>query len=318
VNSIAKPLVSVIVPTYERVASVERLLNALNRQSMPAKNYEVIVVVDGSNDGTLELVGRSQVPFSLTTIGQENKGRAAACNRGIKSAQGDLVILLDDDMEPSPQLLEAHWSYHQGHPRLGVLGAVPICLEPSSPPVLQFVGNKFNQHLDKVSHSGSLLSLRDFYSGNFSIERKVINEVGLFDERFTVYGNEDLELFWRLQQAGVRLVFSVEASVTQHYDKTYASLAKDNIDKGKTSILLARLHPEVISDIKLSTYQQESLKWRLFRESLLGLSRIWKSVPQLVIRFVSWMEKRRPALLPTLYRFTLDYFYWLGVRQAGS
>jgi GT2 family glycosyltransferase len=312
-----EPFVSLVIPTYQRCASVERLLQALNQQSLAAEKYEVIVVIDGSIDGTREMLDRAQTPFRLKSIWQTNQGRASACNRGIRAARGSLVVLLDDDMEPSPQLLDAHWNAHMGNPRLGVLGAVPIRLEPSSPPIMQFIGAKFNQHLEKLAQSGYTLNLRDFYSGNFSARRMVLMEVGLFDENYKIYGNEDLDLSWRLRQAGIQLVYNAEASATQNYEKDYAALARDNIAKGKTSILLARLHPEVLPEIKLSTYNQESKKWRLVRTGLLFLSRFIKSIPTVIIHFMSWLEKRHPAQLQLYYRLSLDYFYWLGVRNAG-
>ena len=313
-----EPLISLIVPTYQRRASVERLLLALSHQSLLADKFEVIVVMDGSMDGTRELVEHSITPFRLRGFWQSNLGRAAACNRGIRAANGCLVLLLDDDMEPSPLLLEAHWNAHQANPRLGVLGAVPIRLMPSSPPVTQFIGAKFNQHLEKLAQPGYTLNLRDFYSSNFSIRRTLLMETGLFDNHFKVYGNEDLELCWRLRQAGIQLVYRPEALATQHYEKDYAVLAMDNFAKGSTSILVAKLHPEAISEIKLSTYNQESLQWRLLRAGLLYLSRLWKPLPQVVVHFMSWLEKSNTAHLPLYYRLSLDYFYWLGVRNAKS
>jgi hypothetical protein len=136
--------------------------------------------------------------------------------------------------------------------------------------------------------------------------------------KFKVYGNEDVELSWRLRQAGIQLVYCAAASATQHYEKNYASLARDNIDKGKTSILLSKLHPEVLPEIKLSAYSQETVKWRLLRACLLSVSQVWKPLPNMIIRFMSWLEKRRPAHLPLYYRLSLDYYYWLGVRNAKS
>lgn len=311
-------LISVIVPTYQRCASVERLLLALSQQSLHPEKYEVIIVVDGSSDGTHEMVEHSQTPYRLRSIWQTNQGRATACNRGIQAAQGSLVVLLDDDMEPSEPMLEAHWNAHQGNPRLGVLGAVPIRLAPFSTPVVQFIGTKFNQHLEKLAQPGYTLNLRDFYSGNFSIRRPVLLEAGLFDEHFKEYGNEDLELSWRLRKSGIPLVYCKDALATQHYGKDYPALARDNIAKGKTSILFAKLHPEVIPEIKLSTSSQESWRWRLLRACLLFLSQIWKPMPHIMIRCMSWLEKRRPAHLPLFYRLSLDYFYWLGVRNTES
>jgi GT2 family glycosyltransferase len=261
------------------------------------------------------MIERLPSPFFLRSIWQTNQGRAAACNNGIHAAQGNLILLLDDDMEPSPQLLKAHWNAHQANPRLGVFGAVPIHVEPSSPPVMQFIGAKFNQHLEKLAQPDYTFNLRDFYSGNFSIRRAVLMEVGLFDEHFKVYGNEDLELAWRLRHAGIKLIYSQEALAAQHNEKDFATLARDNIAKGKTS-MRANLHPEAINETKLNTYYQESFRWRSLRTALLFLGRIWKALPQFMIRFMLWLEKRRPDQLALYYRLSLDYFYWLGVRTA--
>ena len=317
-NISQEPLISVIVPTYQRCASVGRLLLALSHQTMPAEKYEVIVVIDGSTDGTREMVEQSQSPFKLKNIWQPNQGRAIACNLGIREAEGSLVVILDDDMEPSAHLLDAHWDAHTAGLRIGVLGAVPIWVEPTSPPVLQYIGEKFNEHLERLAKPDYTLNLRDFFSGNFSIRRSLLTEVGLFNDQFKIYGNEDLELSWRLRQAGIQLVYCAEASAIQHHEKDYATLARDNIDKGKTSILFSKLHPEATPEIKLSSYSQESLKWRLLRACLLSLSQVWKSLPKVIVRSVSWLEKRRSAQLPLYYRFSLDYFYWLGVRNAES
>ena len=309
------PQISLVIPTYQRRASVERLLNALNLQSLPPQEFEVIVVIDGSLDGTRALVDQVPTHFCLRSMWQPNQGRAVACNLGIRSARGRLIVLLDDDMEPAPRLLEAHLIAHQAGPRLGVLGAVPILLEPSPSALAQYIGSKFNHHLEKLAQPDHEIHLRDFYSGNFSIRRDVLMEAGLFDEAFQIYGNEDLELFWRLRELGVQIVYCAEATAIQHYEKNFAALAMDYIDKGETSILLFQKHPDALPELKLNTRQQESRKWRLLRAGLLRLSRHWRKTPEQAIRFMTWLELRRPARLHLYYRLALDYFYWLGVNH---
>ncbi len=310
------PLISVVVPTYQRCAAIQRLLRALEHQTLRMDLFEVIVVIDGSSDGTREQLDTFRTAYPLTPLWQSNQGRAAACNRGILAASGELIVILDDDMEPPPDLLEAHLKLHQQIHCLAVVGAVPVQLDPSSPPVMKFIGEKFNQHLAKLSQPGYQLNLRDFYSGNFSIPRSVLLDAGMFEAQFNAYGNEDLELFWKLRKSGIKLIYSAEAYAIQHYEKDFPALAKDNLAKGKTSLLFARLHPEVIPEIKLSTYDQESLKWRVMRSALLFVSRIWKGTPDLIIQIMSWLEKRNPMDLFLYYRLSLDYFYWLGVRNA--
>lgn len=308
--------ISIIIPTYQRRASVERLLQALKAQTLPPDQFEVIVVIDGSNDGTEAMVAQFASPFALQPLWQPNKGRAAACNAGAYAARGELLVFLDDDMVPAPSFLTGHLEAHAGKERVGMMGAVPIDIADSSSPVIKYVGTKFNQHLQKLADPDYELHLRDFYSGNFSIPRAILLEVGPYDEGFTIYGNEDLELGWRLRQDGVHLAYSPNALAKQQYLKGFDGLARDTIAKGRTAVLLAHKHPETWQELKLSAYHQSSRKWRIVRSILLRLSSVWKGLPNTIIQLVLWQERWLPFRLQLTYQFALDYFYWVGARAA--
>jgi GT2 family glycosyltransferase len=312
----AIPYLSVIIPTYRRRDSVERALRALARQTLAPETYEVIVSIDGSQDGTREMIETFSVPYRLAHVWQPNRGRGAACNAGIRMARGEMLVIVDDDMEPAPDCLESHWHAHPIGSRFGVMGAVPISGEDDDPPVAAYIAAKFNQHLDNLAQPDHCLTLRDFYSGHFSIRRDVLLEVGLFDEAFRIYGNEDLELSLRLTKAGVTLIYAPRALAYQHYSKDFAALARDTIAKGKTAVLLASKHPEALPALQLSAYDQGSWRWRLTRDILLMLSRLWASAPEKVVAIVSWLERRRVKQLHLCYRFVLDYMYWLGAKAA--
>jgi GT2 family glycosyltransferase len=313
---IAPRRISVVIPTYQRCAGLQRALHALSRQTLPADQYAVIISIDGSQDGTQEMVSRFASPYQLCSIWQPNQGRAAACNAGVGIAKGELLVLLDDDMEPTPGFLEAHLDAHRESSRPGVVGAAPIILDQSSPPVVEYIGLKFNHHLEILAQPEYQFKLRDFYSGNFSIRRQVFLDIGGFDDSFKIYGNEDLELSVRLAGAGVQLVYNAEALAHQHFTKAFAALARDHIAKGRTAVLLARKHPETFPDLKLSLYRQASRKWLLLRAGLLGLSRVSAEVPDQIMLFMAWLERRRPARFHHYCFLALDYFYWLGAGSA--
>jgi GT2 family glycosyltransferase len=309
------PEISVVVPTYQRRESVTRLLDAMARQSLPPAAYEVILVVDGSTDGTREMAERMRVPYRLRVLWQANRGRAAACNAGLRAAEGELVVILDDDMEPVPEFLAAHRRAHAAEPRLGVVGAVPVRVEDEASPTASYIGAKFNRHLEKLAGQTGF-GLRDFYSGNFSARRSVLLEVGGFDEDFRIYGNEDLELSLRLAEAGVRLVFDPAAAARQHYGKDFAALARDTAAKGRTAVLLATKRPETIPQLALSGYTRGGILRRALRGALLAADRRWASAPGLVIGIVQWVERRRLRALDRWYGFALEYFYWAGATAA--
>ena len=313
--------ISVVIPTYQRRALLERTLHFLAHQTYPPDAFEVVVSIDGSEDGTEEMVRRTRAPYRLICLWQENRGRAAACNAGLHRAQGDLIVLLDDDMEPAPTFLEAHARAHEGRThegkeRLGVLGAVPVPIEPDASPVTRYIGTKFNRHLATLSRPDYQLKLRDFYSGNFSIKRSVLLEVGGFDEEFDVYGNEDLDLSLRLQHAGVAFAYCREAAAWQRYTKDFAALSRDTVAKGRTAVLLARKHPGSFDDLKLGTYGHAPWVVRQIREALLRLGERQPAFPEAIIRFVMWLERFPVFSTEAAYVQVLGYFYWMGARAA--
>jgi glycosyltransferase involved in cell wall biosynthesis len=309
------PTLSVVVPTFQRCASVRRLLTALSQQTLAAAEYEVVVSIDGSTDGTREMVSGFAAPFHLSAVWQPNGGRAAACNAGIRESRGRVVVLVDDDMEPRPEFLAAHLGQHPPGTRRGVLGAVPIHLDPDSPPAARYIRDKFKRHEAKLAQAGYSIRFRDFYSGNFSIPRDVLMEAGLFDPAFNVYGNEDSELALRLLRAGVALVYNGEAAATQHYEKDFAALARDNESKGQTAVLCLQKYPETLASLRRRS-QKGSWKWRIARRLLLAMTTAAGSLPGLMVRLVDWQERRRSPQLHRYYRLTLDYFFWLGAGRA--
>lgn len=316
IHSIDVPRISVIIPTFQRRELLRRELCALAQQTLPKDMYQVIVSMDGSTDGTREMVAEFKVPFELFFVWQPNRGRASACNAGIQRATGEVLVILDDDMEPAPECLAQHWRAHTEASRIGVMGAVPIRSDPTALPIAAFVANKFNRHLEKLARQGHALELRDFFSGHFSIRREVMLEVGGYDEAFRIYGNEDLELSLRLTAAGVRLVYLPEAVAFQSYTKNFAALAHDSIAKGKTAVLLASKHPDAFSSLQLANYAKASWRWRWARAGLLKLTGLCPLASGGVIALTGWLERLRLKRLDLFYRFALDYFYWLGVESA--
>jgi GT2 family glycosyltransferase len=316
------PTLSVVIPTFQRRDSLLRLLASLTRQTLSADAYDVIAVVDGSTDGTAEAARGLVAPYTLSVLEGPNRGRARACNTGVRAATGDVVVLLDDDMEASPGFLAAHAQAHAGAVRRAVVGAAPIAVSPDSPPFVRYMGDGFRKRLARLGQPGYRLSFRDTYTGNFSAPREVLLAVGGFDEAFRVYGHEDYELALRLQAAGVELAFSPDACAQQHYEKSFASFARDGIARGRTAVLFAGKHPEIVDRIQLSQFHKESWRWRTLRGALLRLSRLSDRVPDVVVAVIGLLERREPARMDKYYTLAIDYLYWYGalgaLREQGA
>src|SRR5215831_17735767 len=118
----SEPRLTIVVPSYNRLASLERLLSSLERQTVPHDEFEVVVVDDGSTDGTFDALQRRQTSITLRVCQQANAGPAAARNRGVREARAELILFLDDDVVPIDGLIAMHLDYHAHHTNTVVIG----------------------------------------------------------------------------------------------------------------------------------------------------------------------------------------------------
>lgn len=307
-----RSLASVIIPTHQRREPLRRALESLARQTAPAGSFEVIVAIDGSADGTREMLAGVAAPFELRVTEDMQRSRAAARNAALELVRGDVVVLLDDDMEAAPELIERHRSHHSPGSRVCVLGAVPVHLDSGSQHAARFVAAKFDAHLATIARPGHSFVPRDFYSGNTSLRAEVLAEVGGFDPSFAVYGNEDVELGLRLRDGGVALRYDARALARQEYGKDLRGLAGDTLEKGHTTVVLARTHPAAFGSLRLAGPGDGSRAWLSVRALLLRAARRLPSSTRAVIAAGAALERLGLWRQPLFYRALLDYVFWAG------
>lgn len=314
------PRLSVVVPTRERRDSVLRLLRALHAQTAPPSAFEVVVAADGTSDDTVQAVSGHASPFALRTIAQSHRGLAATRNAGARAASGNVVLFLDDDMEPAPALVAGHLARHDAPDVLGVVGAAPIVVPPDASPIVRYRARGFARKLDRLATRPDGLAFNDVYGGNFSLRRSTLLSAGGYDERFVAYGHEDYELAMRLARAGGRFVYSPGALAHQYYGKTLRGLAADVESEGRTAVLFARAHPEVLSSLGLGRFRDRSRRAQLRLAATIALSRV---IPNLADRLVAAVERRErdaarldDTALFARYDRLFDALYWIGAERA--
>jgi len=234
-----------VVPTHNRRdVLVSRTLPAIFDQDLPSTEYEIIVVVDGSTDGTAQALRELHSPCSLRIIEQANSGPSKARNRGIQAANGGLVLFIDDDILCSPSLLRLHLEAHIGPEPCVVYG--PISLAPETPPsILKYAiedwYKKYYGHLD--AQNGVRWPQDDYLISNSSLPRATLIACGGFDENMPA--KEDYELGFRLWKMGLRFKYLPQARASEFYVKpSRYVLSNDGRSFGKTEVLLSRKHPE--------------------------------------------------------------------------
>ncbi|MDQ7008249.1 MAG: glycosyltransferase [Acidobacteriota bacterium] len=208
--------ISVVIPTFEGGHRLRATLAALARCRVPEGGAEV-VVVDDSSPQPVVLPRNLDLPFParLQRL-PTHSGRAGACNAGLRAARGRVALILDDDMTAAPNLLEVHAAAHPAEaPPRGLVGRIEPDPEFFTGRFGRFLAEEERRRHQRLAARREALSFTDCLTGHFSVPRRTLLAVGGYDEGFSRYGFEDIELAFRLERAGVGLVYT-EATTTRH------------------------------------------------------------------------------------------------------
>jgi glycosyltransferase involved in cell wall biosynthesis/peptidoglycan/xylan/chitin deacetylase (PgdA/CDA1 family) len=250
--------ISVIIATFNRCGLLARTLPTVLNQQFPREQYEVIVVVDGSSDGTSVFLHGLKTDRNLRIIEQPNRGQAAAINKGLETAAGDLVLFLDDDILCGPTLLTEHATAERAGNACLAYGPVLLSPEHADPLAADWAHSFCNQFFETTVKNAPE---RGWYgcmaSANSSAPRSVLLSVGGLDESYD-RGN-DREFGLRLLKAGFRFSWRPGAVVHQIFYKTRSDILKDASDEGIAEVHLCRKHPEYRAHSRVVTMWSE--KW---------------------------------------------------------
>ncbi|MBI5465412.1 glycosyltransferase [Candidatus Gottesmanbacteria bacterium] len=232
---------SVVIPTYNKKEILKKALRALNNQSCGSDKFEVIMIDDGSNDGTEKEI-KNLIPklkFKTSIFFQKHQGPAAARNKGIKKAQGKIVLITNDDTIATPDLLARHLEFHRRNgENFALLGFVTWHPSLTVTPFMYWLehgGPYFS--FDKIK--GKEAGWERLWTCNISFKKKFLLENGLFDEEFPSAAWEDVELGYRLGQVGLKLVYNKKA-VGYHYHPTTITSIKDKMKNNGHSVLILK------------------------------------------------------------------------------
>jgi glycosyltransferase involved in cell wall biosynthesis len=315
------PTVSVIIPTYNRKELLRETLNSLAQQTYPRDRFEVILVDDGSTDGTAAIAGEP-FPFSLRYYWQSNQGDAVARNLGARQSGAEILVFLDDDILVEPgyltHLIESHGV---GFDRI-VIGTWKLWLTETT---------LFSKSMDRSpewdqTRAVRELPFRDVCSNNMSLRREAYFKIGMMQD-LGFPGSSmwcDLDFTYRAHQQGFQFCRSTKA-LCWHRDYTVRDL--DTYKKrvrtaAYRAVVLFQKYPELVGYMPMF-FDKTPIVWRRDPPRLIArkLARSLSSSPLALWsmeRIVKILERRYPTstLLPRLYRYIIGGHTYRGYRAG--
>ncbi|MDX1630336.1 MAG: glycosyltransferase [Thermoanaerobaculia bacterium] len=299
----SKPDFSIVIPTFERMDVLPEVLEAVDDQDTGAA-FEVVVVDDGSRDGTASFLRSWRAVHPFRVLRQENRGPAAARNAGVAAARGRRVAFLGDDTVPASDWLAAHDRTREEDPGTGpvaVLGYTRWHPRIRRTRFLEFINEEGLQFGYGLIDDPEDVPFNFFYTSNISLPRALLLEEPL-DEGFPYPAWEDTELAYRLtRRLGLRIVYEPKA-VTLHDHPTDFDRFCDRQEKaGYSAVVFYRLHPELGDFLGIGNG---------------GPPPVPSRVPQVLRELLVRALQSFPVSLPRIWQEALRYHYILGLRRG--
>ncbi|MBN1657068.1 MAG: glycosyltransferase family 2 protein [Anaerolineae bacterium] len=320
---------SVIIPTFNRCASLLETLNSLAGQSLLADRYEVVVVDDGSTDDTRQVASMA-LPFPLRYLAQENQGAAAARNRGAAASRGKILVFIDDDITLDAGFLHTIVEAHRDEQKLVTMGVYQPFLTGGDSTFA-----RYNARLVAAASDGAYRDRSLFVecsSNNVAIERHDFDTVGKWQDVFgdgpTLWG--DVEFGYRAWKLGFRFL-RVDGARLYHRDQNVRDLqaaCRRAQHIGRTVHFLYRKHPEVAEHVptfhdkepvSLTEDSPRLVADKLFHAGTASPPLLWA-----MERGAAAIERRVSAadldahsrILDLLYRWIVSAYLYRGYRQG--
>ena len=319
-----EPLISVVMATYQRRAVLEHTLPTVFKQDFPPEHFEVIVVVDGSTDGTGEMLTHLKAACAFRVIEQPNRGPAAARQAALDLARGEFIFFTDDDIRFTPNVLKHHFAAHRRSAHAAMVRG-SIMVAPESPQTLATDATRqwYEQHALTFAPEEGGVSIREDFSifANTSVPRKSIEQCGGFDVTVP-FPQEGFELLYRLMKVGVIMRSAPEALVYEVYSKpTRKMITSDARGLGRAEWILCQKHPEYRARSVFANIGQGGPMKHWMRKAMTSAP----FIPNLLLDAAIYAADRLRALSPVRrigiralsYRYRSEMLQ-SGLAQAGS
>jgi len=277
--------ISIIIPTYNRAEILKKCLESLKKQSI--QNFEVIIIDDGGKDNTKDIIDNFK-GLKIKYFYQKHKQQGVARNKGIEKSRGKYIFFIGDDIIPKKNFLEEHIKIHKEKKNVAVLG---LTLWPKNWKINDFMnylapnGPQFNYSAIKNKEN---CGWEFFWTSNISLEKKWLKKER-FDNSFKGWGYEDLELGYRLEKLGLKIIFNKNAiAYHYHYYKNPETFLYKQKNAAKSALYFIKKYPEL---------RERLIEKNRLRGKYKLLFKIYSFFPGLIrikkLKIIYWKLKRR-------------------------
>lgn len=319
---------SVIIPTFNRKDSLQKTLVSLEYQTWPHDQFEVIVIDDGSTDGTPE-IGQQDFTYPIKFISQSNQGSAAARNRGAQESQAGILIFIDDDILAEPEYIEGLVVEHRRQAMIVGMGSCFTYLNGNDSLFARVFAQTFAPESNGLESSP--VAFTECTTNNLSVERQAFFEIGMMQDVAgdgpTWWG--DIDFGYRAMQAGFQFRRSARA-VCFHDDysiKNLNTFCRRIKTAAQVSVLLLQKYPGLFGHLPMLVDKAPVSLGKdplpLVLDKLFHAFTAWQPIRKSMEFLVERVEgvAPDPRLLRPLYRWIMSSYIYegfhLGLREYG-
>jgi glycosyltransferase involved in cell wall biosynthesis len=234
---------SIVIPTYNRVKYLEKLINSIQELEYDKTGYEVVIVDDGSTDNTINLIQRYSSFLCMKYCWQTNSGPSSARNRGIDLSDGEYICFLDDDCKPPKDWLRKIDSLLSKNLIYGICGKSTDTVNTVFSVTSQFISNFLLENLNEYYRKPVFIM-----SNNVIYKKEIFDKIDKFNLQFKKPGGEDRELNLRIINEGYKIIFSNEITIEHNHRLGFNSFLKQQFNYGIGSYLLHRIQKKSYPD----------------------------------------------------------------------
>lgn len=303
--------VSLVMPTYNRLSTLKKCVDAIESQDIATERFELVIVDDGSSDGTKEFLEKlgDGSRLNLKLLRQDNSGPAAARNLGLHNASGHIIILVGDDTIMSPGFIECHLSFHKKCPEIAstCLGLIEWSEDIEVDDFMRHItskdgGQQFNYDLLDEGDPNNI-GYGFFWSSNLSFKRLFVLTQGLFNEKiFKLAMWEDTELGYRLERCGMQLHYRKDCVVFHEH--------KVDLDSFARRQRMVGWHGRDLTELGIPCFMKPSdleKSWFYSSDATEGIVKAVKTLKE--------NGEIEPSTMKDLYNFVLTYASLIGIEE---